>query len=175
MQTFFRIGLWGALLLCTGICPVQAQVIAPSTLNATGGSAVSGGYTFEWSVAEMTLVHTAAVSSITVTQGLLQPSEQKGDTTSVAEQIAAYKLHVYPNPASDYIILETQLDAPASWILQLFDAAGKSLFIESGISSGNGQHLINMQPYAAGSYYLQVKTLSGNQPYLNHFRIQKIH
>ncbi|WP_158605945.1 T9SS type A sorting domain-containing protein [Taibaiella sp. KBW10] len=155
-----------------GYCS-QAQSISPSTLNATGGSAAISGNTYEWSIGEMTLVHTATAGSITVTQGLLQPRPAQVGINDV--QLTYDQLSVYPNPTDNFVYLETNLNAAIAVQYGLYDVLGKSLMNkEYKVASGKDRMKIDLSPFAAGNYFLKVTVQQQGRSYQNSFEIKKI-
>lgn len=150
-----------------------AQSITPSTLNASGGSASISGRTYEWSIGEMTLVHTATAGSFTVTQGLLQPKPSQVGVNDVP--LGIDQLSVYPNPTDNFVYLETKLNAAAVLQYSLYDVLGRSLIIRDyKIPSGQERIKIDLAPFAAGSYYLNVHVQQQGQSYRNSFEIKKL-
>ncbi|MNS25492.1 hypothetical protein D3C72_573880 [compost metagenome] len=163
------------LLLALGMSAycASAQSISPSTLNATGGSAAIAGNVYEWSVGEMTLVHTASAGSLTVTQGLLQPKASQVGINDVP--LSLDQLSVYPNPTGNFVYLETKLNASAELHYSLYDVLGKSLIMHTyKIPSGKEKIMIDLAPFAAGSYYLNVQILQQGSQYRNSFEIKKV-
>lgn len=176
MRTFSKSNLLISILLCAVIHNAKAQSTGPSILNSTGGSATVGTSTFEWSVAEMTVLQTATTGTLTITHGVLQPMEaQPDDTTSITEHIASHQLNVYPNPVSDFVILEAKYEGTFSLTFRLLDAAGRILLTETRTFTQHEPHKIDMKNLAVGSYYLQVHTVHAGKQYVNNFRIQKSH
>lgn len=163
------------LLIALGIASYssRAQSITPSTLNATGGSATLSGNTYEWSVGEMTLVHTATSGTLTVTQGVLQPRPSQVGINDVP--LALDQLSVYPNPTGSFVFLETKLNSAAELRYSLYDVLGKSLVLRTyKIPSGKEKIMIDLAPFAAGSYYLNVQIQQQGNQYRNSFEIKKV-
>lgn len=142
-----------------GLPQVRGQSIWPSTLNASGGSAVLGGRTYEWSIGEMTLVNTAITSSIVVTQGLLQP--ERGVTAVDDRNILKY-LSVFPNPANNTI--NYTFNSPQQGVigLRLMDMSGKVIQEKSNdVKTGMNTGQLDISSLAAATYLLQVNLSSG--------------
>lgn len=152
---------------------VKAQSIGPSTINSAGGSAVVSGNTYEWSVAEMTLVSTGTAGSITVTQGILQPQSIPtgiSETGSLTSQ-----MQVYPNPAQTQVFLQPSFSAGDEMVYTLYDATGKSLATRKVVlQTGKELQTIDLRAFAAGQYMLQVNLKHKGAPAVISYKIQKI-
>ena len=141
-----------------GLPQVRGQSIWPSTLNATGGSATLGGRTYEWSIGEMTLVSTAATSSIVVTQGLLQPEH---GVTAVEDRNILKFLTVFPNPANNTINYTFNSPQKAVIGLRLMDMSGKVIQEKSNdVKTGMNTGQLDISSLAAATYLLQVDLTS---------------
>lgn len=168
MKSALFITALGSISFCA-----QAQSISPSTLNAAGGSTVISGKTYEWSVGEMTLVHTASAGSLTVTQGLLQPMSGQVGIKDVPLSID--QLSVYPNPTDNFVFLETNMSSGLTVQYNLYDVLGKVLMVkEYKVSTGKDRTKIDLSPYAAGNYFLKVVVQQQGRTYQNSFEIKKI-
>jgi len=64
------------------------------------------------------------------------------------------KLHVYPNPASSFLYVETELEKPASTGMVLYDMQGRIVrnFPEIYLSSGIHTHILSIEGLPAGTY-----------------------
>lgn len=147
--------LTGALLGSS--CYAQTG-IAPSTLNAAGGTAVAGGNTHEWSVGEMVAVETATAGSHTVTQGVLQPIYV--DNASIHEETSGLQdqFILYPNPSHGQIFLQPYLGTGTTLQLTLIDLGGKVLNRrEVPLYTGNETQSVDLGAYASGMYILSVQ------------------
>lgn len=152
----------------------HAQSVGPATLNATGGTGVISGNTYEWSIGEMVLVHTATSANLIVTQGLLQPSPPPSGIKKTETLFA--DVTVYPNPARDIIYLQPRLagDGILQYVLQ--DITGKVLKTgTAALANGNEKQTITLEGYAAGRYMLTVHFSRNEQQYQNNFKIEKLH
>lgn len=162
-----------ALLLLAG-ANLKAQSVGPTTLNATGGTAVIGTSEFEWSIGEMTLVNTFTGTGIVVTQGILQPILS---TEGVAEtRVAPKDLQVFPNPATDVVNVQYTSANSRALSCRLFDMTGKEISSKN-IVSANGQAIgqVDVRSLAAGTYMLEVSILHDNAaPETVSYKIQKL-
>lgn len=153
---------------------VHAQSVGPVTLNAQGGSATVGGNTFEWSIAEMTLVSTATAPNIVVTQGVLQPMPP---ATGVKDnKYLAENLKVYPIPTQGVLYLEPSFLNGGTLSYLLMDANGKTIARREVIlNTGHERQSVDMNAFAAGNYMLQVQYNEGGSVNTNTFKVQKLH
>ncbi|RYE25192.1 MAG: T9SS type A sorting domain-containing protein [Sphingobacteriales bacterium] len=151
MKRVFLIGL--PLLLISAY--IRGQSITPSMYNSAGGATKIGTNTYEWSVGEMTLVHTATSSNIIVTQGLLQPMPR--NTTAIQTPIALYEnLQVYPNPTSGIVYLQYNLPATGNMKYSLLDVTGKLIQNNQVAVERTGKLSIDMGSIANATYMLYV-------------------
>lgn len=156
--SFFAIGL----CIATG---ASAQSIAPSNINSNGGFTTIGGNSYEWSIGEMVLVHTATAGNVVITQGLLQPNKHSGGSAVSESQFIFDRVKVYPNPAENMFFLDA--DFKESGVLQsiLYDLNGKIIEQKEIAAKGQREKLsYNISALSAGNYMLIVSfTSDGNQ------------
>lgn len=151
---------------------LNAQMIGPATLNATGGFAVIGANEYEWSIGEMTLVNTYTGTNLVVTQGVLQPLD---GSNSIKEQQTTKNILVYPNPVSD--ILNVQVTYNSSGVLSYSLVDMKGAVQRSGsfpVENGKVTQQVDMSDLAPGSYILE---FTGNGKGLERgtvYRIEKM-
>ncbi|XZF13670.1 T9SS type A sorting domain-containing protein [Chitinophagaceae bacterium MMS25-I14] len=168
-----KISCTAVLLLAMTTAP-RAQSIGPSTLNSTGGSAVLGGNTYEWSVAEMTLVSTETGTGIIVTQGVLQPNLSSTGVHGINP--LASNLLIFPNPAQNEVFLQPSFSAGDKLMYGLYDVTGKTIYRnEVVLTTGKDLQTIYLNTVAAGTYMLQV-TLNRKDAsvYNAGYKIQKL-
>ncbi len=149
---------------------------AQNTINSSGGNAIRGGITFEWSIGEMTLVHTAAGNGIAVTQGVLQPLIIEEDTTIKVDEpkLSQNQLHLFPNPTENNLYLQPNLAPNSVLALRLYDISGRLLYDKKVfLLLGNEKQSINLSGYAAANYILSVTTEERNTKFYNSFKIIK--
>lgn len=167
-------------LLITAFClplwwQADAQVASYTrTLNATGGSKAIGGNIYEWSVGEMPLVNTASASNIIVTQGVLQPADDKTGITGIDNRL--YGMQLYPNPASTLVNLSYDLFEAGLLSLEMQDVAGKSIYSKKlDVKPGKNIEQLPLQAVANGTYMLNVYFTAANGAQKStSFKIEKI-
>jgi len=152
---------------------VKAQSIAPSTINATGSSAIINTNLYEWSIGEMTLVNTFSTSNLIVTQGVLQPSVSLvGIEEEASKEIA---IVLYPNPTSDYIQMQPDLNGAGKLNYMLFDNSGKLITQQTiQLASGKEAQQISLVGLPSGSYSLTVSVTQKKETVSKVYTIQKI-
>ncbi len=153
---------------------LHAQSIGPSTLNAAGGSAIIGSNEFDWSVGEMTMVSTFTASNVIITQGLLQPTEDKTSVPNTTPLLSHFQ--VFPNPASSLVNLQYTSAGPGTLAYRLLDLTGKVVLShEMAVRQGANNEQIDLTNYACASYFLEVTIHSGSvKPEVTTYKIQKI-
>lgn len=137
------------LLLGFVISAAQAQ----QTNTATGGVALGSGGTVAYSVGQIVYTtHTGATG--TVAQGVQDAYEIY--FLGITETELNISLQVYPNPATDYLILKVDastLPSNQQMTYQLFDLTGK-LIENKKITSTT--EVIQMENLADATYFLKV-------------------
>lgn len=149
------------LLLCTAAHHTQAQLTKPVTVNSAGHTATIEGNIHEWSVGEIAAVATISNSSITVTQGLLQPGYR-------AEQVTGKNANdlflVYPVPASSFVYIKPGMASGSKLELSLFDASGKwVLGKEAQLTSGKELQILDVRKLTPGSYLLRIVSVKNGE------------
>lgn len=81
------------------------------------------------------------------------------DTVSYSNIIAVYfqsevQLMVYPNPAQDWIIIQSE-NAKTSYRIQIFSTSG-NLILEQQLENRNGQHTVDVRNLPKGIYFISL-------------------
>jgi len=161
-----KLFLTAAPILISFIC--SAQSITPSVLNSSGGSAPAGSKVFlDWSVGEMTLVNTmqssGSSSLFIITNGFIQPpvDDAAGDETYITSNkpIPNDSLRVYPNPATNYVMIEFPVQEAGKIRLTLYNSMGEVVYDKQITTYGqNTKEKISMAAFMQGTYMLRVVT-----------------
>lgn len=143
------------------------------TTNSTGGSATIGSDVFEWSVGEL-VVTTESTSTITVTQGVLQPLPSTGNVKQMNN--LRNTLSVYPNPTNAIINLKGDFKQAGTLDYMLQDITGKSIRKgQLAINAGISVQQIDLTSLADGAYMLNVLfTTPNNIREAASFKIDKV-
>lgn len=151
----------------------RAQSIGPSTLDATGGSAVISGNTYEWAVGQMTSMNTYSSANLVVTPGVLQPAPVP---EGIADAGSIQGISIFPNPASTDLFVAPAFGRRGALQMQLLDAAGRVVRRqEAELTTGDERQAIPMQSLAAGSYLLRlVWTPDGAAATVGAYTVQKL-
>ncbi|KAA5533200.1 T9SS type A sorting domain-containing protein [Taibaiella lutea] len=160
-------------LIISMVTGVYAQSIGPSTINASGGSKVISGNTYEFSIGEMALVNTASGSNIIVTNGVLQPV---ASTTRVKDvNYLSDNLKVYPNPSDNVLNIQPDFETGGQLTYHLYDALGRVMLTgEFNLASGKEKQTISLSQLAASSYVLHLNLNKKGITYNASFNVQKI-
>jgi len=107
----------------------SAQSIAPSVINAGGGSFQSGYYQFEWSIGELALVGEMKSSnnSLVITNGFIQPYIQYPATNNTNNIFGRDEIKVFPNPASSYVEINFFTKQMGRITLSFYDGSGRKI------------------------------------------------
>jgi hypothetical protein len=149
------------LLSFYGVFTANAQEV----ISSGGGSGISSTHQLDWTIGEP-VIETFVSGTNTLTQGFQQSNLIVTEIDQLT--IVGIKLKVYPNPVSDFLIIENKSDNMTNFRLRLFDVTGKLLLEKD--ADQNIENL-NMQPYRSGSYLLRI--YSANETPLQTIKVVK--
>ena len=138
------------LLLFLGIA--TTSLYAQEAVPATGGEASGTGGTVSYTVGQV-LYNTNSGTSNSEAQGVQQPYEISIVVGIEAQQGIRLSCQVYPNPSTNYLVLEVENYAIEDLQYHLYDVAGKLLKSDRVQSVST---TINMSDYVPACYLLQV-------------------
>jgi len=145
----------------------NAQTITPQVVATSGGYMLNGGYSVSWTLGEP-VIATAQNGSTTLTQGFQQPSYNVLSITT--QTIEGFEVNVYPNPSSDFVVIDWTTDLQNMIYITLFDMAGK-MISEQSFAATQDKVSLNMSKLASAQYLLEVKTQNNSVTKI--FRITK--
>ena len=151
-------------LLACGITislSAQQQVIANS-----GGEGTAADRNIQWTLGECVILSSAVVAGAQLTQGFQQPAYEV--QTLIEDPQLSFTLDVYPLPASDYLTIMVGTGGLSDLKAVLYDLNGK-IVVQEDLSIEINR--INMQPFAAAQYILNVTGNDGQ--ILKSFKIVK--
>jgi hypothetical protein len=126
-------------------------------IGAAGEEAQNAQTQISYSIGEL-IVDEGNGNDFSVTQGYQQSNLT---VTGVNNPEVSEMMRIYPNPTSDFIILESlEIDQIES--LQLFDE--KAALVWSNEKPNSDRVQISLESYAAGIYFLNVKTNTSKTP-----------
>ncbi|HOK75763.1 MAG TPA: T9SS type A sorting domain-containing protein [Bacteroidales bacterium] len=140
--------LSAVLLLVLGLTELQAQ----TSLNATGGNISGSGGSASYSVGQVVYT-TSSGANGSATQGVQQPYEISVVTAIEEAKGISLVVSAYPNPTSNYLVLNIEEFEILNLSYQLYDIQGKLLKNEK--ITGN-QTSIEMSNLIPGTYFLKV-------------------
>lgn len=135
-----------ALLLC-----FTFYTRAQQATTSAGGDAIGGGGTVAYSVGQIVYT-TIAGTNGSVAQGVQQPYEISIVLGLETNQISL-NIQAYPNPTTDYLILNIDNTELSELSFQLSDVSGK--LIESKKVSST-KETIHMEDLPSATYFLRV-------------------
>jgi len=139
-----------AMFLFLGLAGLHAQ----ENPTASGGDASGSGGSAAYSVGQIVYTTNAGITG-SVAQGVQQPYEIS-ITAGLLETDIKLNLSAYPNPTTNYLMLQIDVSAALSnqsMSYQLYDISGKLL--ESNTVVANST-TIKMEQLARGAYFLKV-------------------
>jgi len=134
------------LLFLVGLTEVKAQ----ESVVSTGANISGSGGTVSYSVGQI-VYNKNSDTNFTEAQGVQQPYEIS--VTTNINQFMGINLFAYPNPTSDFLILEVTDNKLSNLNFQLIDISGKLL--NSGKIT-DIQTNINMITFTPATYFLKV-------------------
>ncbi len=150
--------IWRMLIL-SGVLTtgLQAQDVIP----AAGGSGSGSGGSFSYSVGQIVFT-TLQGDNGSALQGVQQPYEifTSGGLNNVIETLIP--ISVYPNPATDHLILDTGPGEISNFWYYLYDIEG-SLVISAKLT--HSPTIISMGYLKASTYFLKIVRISGDYSY----------
>jgi hypothetical protein len=156
------------LLLCFCIAGVKAQEIIP----ASGGEASGSGGTVCYTVGQLAYnMHTGANGS--VREGVQQPYIVT-DITGIDEtNETGPAVSAYPNPTTDYLILQVDQNEIVNLSYQLLDINGRLL--QNGEITGNKTSIV-LNHLVPSTYFVKViaKTQSVASQEVRHVKSNKV-
>jgi len=148
-----KVNLTAILLLGLGLTGLQAQ----ESVNATGGNASGSGGAVSYSVGQVVYqTHTGTNGS--VTEGVQQPYEISVLTGLAEAKDINLSVSAYPNPTTDYLILEIKDFELSNLNFRVYDMHGKLL--ETKKIEGKQTRIV-MSNLVPATYF--IKVIQGNK------------
>tara|TARA_B110000285_G_scaffold215240_1_gene261411 strand:- start:296 stop:778 length:483 start_codon:yes stop_codon:yes gene_type:complete len=123
---------------------------AQESSNASGGDASGSGGTVAYSIGQTVYTYESGTNGNT-NPGVQQPYEIYSVGTD--EELSTISLITYPNPTSDYLILEFADYSNEKIDYQLIDLNGKVILNNS---INNAQTTVDLNAYSKGIYFIKV-------------------
>ena len=124
---------------------------AQQSINSSGGEASGSGGSASYSLGQIVYKTSSGINGSSA-QGVQQPFEIS-ITSGIQEQSISLNLSAYPNPASDFLVLNVKENNFAKLSFQLLDSRGRIL--ESGPVRENST-TISLDELASATYFLKV-------------------
>lgn len=145
---YIKAKLIAILLLGLGLTAVHAQ----ETIPTTGGNSTGSGGSASYSVGQIVYTTNTGTNG-SVAQGVQQPFEISVVTGIEEAKGITLQCTVWPNPATDLLILKVENYNNVNLSFQLFDINGKLL--ETKINDGNETNF-DLRNLMSGTYFLKV-------------------
>jgi hypothetical protein len=138
---------------------LSAQSLERYVVGSAGASASGGNVSVDYTIGE-TLVQTVSGPGNILTQGFHQPA---GVGVSV-QDVSAFSYKVFPNPFTDMVQVELNLENISFVQLLLVDLYGRVIYMEEKNRLNAGTHLlpVTTSQLASGSYLLSVSVKENN-------------
>jgi hypothetical protein len=154
----------------------RGQNIAPSVINAGGGTFQAGYYQFEWSIGELALIGEMSSSnnSLVITNGFIQPFIQSPATNNINSFFTKDEIKIFPNPASSYVEINFFTKQKGRITLSFYDGSGRKILTVTDSYYGVG--LIKRIPvtHLPNEVYMLHVDLNADQGYSSKRGVYKI-
>jgi hypothetical protein len=150
------------LLLSIGLTGIQAQEV----LQTAGGNYTGSGGSVSNSIGQIVYTTNKGANG-SVAQGVQQPFEISVITVYKEAKYISLNCSVYPNPATDYLLLKIDGEIQSNYVAYLYDINGK-LIINMKVE--NNETRIDMSHLLPATYFLKV---TDNEKELKAFKIIK--
>lgn len=133
-------------------------------IGSAGNTYKNTSYQLDWSIGEI-LSESYSVTSQNLTQGF----QQGNYTITAVEQLKEldFEIRAYPNPATDFIILNVESSKLENLDYSILNMQGYTLQMDK--ITGDKQH-INFSNYDSGTYFIIIKQ---NNQFFKSFKIIK--
>jgi len=129
------------------------------TVEASGNTTTKHDYSF----VDMGALHTNAPVLFYRIQINDKDGKQSYSTIVPVKANGVITASVYPNPATDFVILSYNIQNSSKATIRITDASGKTLIDRELTNTGSNQTSINLKTLPAGVYYVQFITDKGTQ------------
>ena len=135
-----------------------AQSLSLDVITSSGAYFSNANCELSWTLGETVTETFSNEPKIYLTQGF---NQSYSIITEVDDLAPNYTIKVYPNPASDWIIIEWK-DAIKDDYIELYNSSGK-LLEQIPILVSNGTHFLKMNTFLPGIYLLQINSKLGQK------------
>ncbi len=148
----------------------QSDLQSPCAASAEGKA---GNITISYTIGEMTLVDSWKYGNLMITQGILQPVNERASTD--LDFFTADEIKLSPNPTPGILNVQFNSLSPGKLLVYMYDITGKLLNAEEFQYTGFNTRQFDMMKYASATYLLRVifQPANGKQKQ-GSFRIVKI-
>lgn len=150
-----------SILLVLAAHMMSAQDLSPEVVATAGETFSTNSLTLDWTLGE--IMTESYSGTIVLTQGFHQPDNNTTSLEDLASVVGT--ITVYPNPTTDFIVIETE--QAGNLELVLFDMSGRSV-LRQNVSGSSSQ--LDLSGLPDGSYLLR---LSDGQQAARSIRISK--
>ena len=135
----------------------NSQSTSPTLLASASDVGFKNDVQLKWSLGEISIVPIFHSTSI-LTQGFNQPNLRKKNLSQIVEK-DNLEINIYPNPASNHLMINLQKKLSPKIKISIFDNIGHA-FICSYFQANDKQFSVNIENLQAGLYFLQLITES---------------
>jgi len=138
---------------------LSGQSISSYVVASAGESVEKDGVSISWTLGELAIETIEdSEGSVILTQGF-----QQGyfEITSVGEPLSNnFVIKIYPNPASEYVLVDLQSDQVKSAVVEMYDLQGKLVY-NNKYDAMEGPNRIELSGLNSSQYILRVVDSSG--------------
>ena len=140
-----------SFLLLAGIFLRTTYSLAQSTTLSSGGEASGSSGSISYSIGQVNYINVSSGSG-KISEGVQQPIEIL--TINIEELPKTFSASIFPNPASDQLIIQINSEKNQALHSMLYDVHGNLLL--SDVIQGN-QHSISLSGLSPGIYILKIR------------------
>ena len=145
------------------------QKISHSVIGSDGGFYSSGNVLLSQTVGE-TVIETSLKPPVHLTQGF-QQTKPPFELPGILEHLfGELQISLYPNPASERLIVEIQYNTKLTFQLTLVDLNGKLLYTKM---ISNDLNVVDIANLPSGTYIIKLSELESG--YSNFYKFQRIY
>ena len=159
-----------SFVLSLSVLSAQDLELCRQYIGTAGSSSSLATNYVSYSIGEA-VIGTQSSSSATITQGFQQPELCVVVSVDVVEAWDNWSIQVFPNPTQQQLNVQWQgIGAIPDYRIRIVDGGNRNLYL-SGLSDQAAAH-IDLLPWPAGTYYLQIITNADSRPLIVPFVLQ---
>lgn len=138
------------LIICLFTIASYAQTVELSLISTAGGEFKTDNESLTFTVGEI-VTETFTTTDLILTQGFLQPYAETVDIPQATDN--EFSVSIYPNPASNYFIIDIISENNENYYIDIIDIKGKKINSKNLIEKSTKINISNYQP---GTFFVRL-------------------